>query len=194
MAAVYRLAEVGKFFVMDACSIQNLCASRTFLSKSICAGFEYNIPEYALYEAVYKPLRKPNQTVERQRAVIISQVSEGKIRKAQLSIDDLQEMVALRIEKPGLGKGELACIIYSKNKPLAVLTDDKAAKKFTQRLLGENKAFETAEIVANMVFNRYITDGECVDIINEEKLHNTNMDKPYSEAYQQALRAAVYEK
>ena len=193
MATVYRFKDVRKFVAVDACSIQNICASRTFLVKSICAGFEYNIPEYALYEAVYKPLRQSNKTIERQRAIILGQVSEGKIRKAKLTIDDLQEMLALRSVKPNLGNGELACIVYSKNKPLAVLTDDKAARNYTKKLLGENKAFETAEIVANMVFNHDITDGECMSIISEEKEYNTNMDKPYYEAYQQALRGAMFE-
>ena len=193
MAAVYRYKEVCKYVAVDACSIQNICASRTLLGKSICAGFEYNIPEYALYEAVYKPLRKSNKTIESQRAIIKEQVSEGKIRKAKLSIDDLQEMLALRSVKPNLGNGELACIVYSKNKPLAVLTDDKAARNYTKKLLGENKAFETAEIVASLVFNHDITDGECMDIISEEKQCNTNMDKPYLEAYQQALRGTMFE-
>ena len=193
MAAVYRFKDVCKFVAVDACSIQNICASRTFLGKSIGAGFEYNIPEYALYEAVYKPLRQVNKTIESQRAVLLGYVSKGKIRKAQLTIDDLQEMLVLRSRKPSLGNGELACIVYSKNKPLAVLTDDKAARNFTKRLLGENKAYETAEIVAYMVFNHIITDGECMDIIDEEKQYKTNMDKPYFEAYQQALRGAVFE-
>lgn len=193
MAAVYKFKDVCKFVAVDACSIQNICASRTFLGKSISAGFEYNIPEYALYEAVYKPLRQANKTIETQRAIILGYVSDGKIRKAKLTIDDLQEMLALRSEKPNLGNGELACIIYSKDKPLAVLTDDKAARNYTKRLLGENKAFETAEIVANMVFNHNITDGECMDIINEEKQYKTNMDKPYLEAYRQALRGVAYE-
>lgn len=194
MATVYRFKEICKFVAVDACSIQNICASRTFLSKSISAGFEYNIPEYALYEAVYKPLRQDNKMIESQRAVILRCISEGKIRKAKLTIEDLQELLALRCDKPNLGNGELACIVYSKNKPLAVLTDDKAAMKYTKRMLGENKAFETAEIVANMVFNHIITDGECMDIISEEKQYKTNMDKPYYEAYQQALRGAMYDK
>lgn len=193
MAAVYRFKGVCKFVAADACSIQNICASNTFFSKSISAGFEYNIPEYALYEAVYKPLRQSNRIIESQRAFIIRRVSEGRIRKATLSIDDLQEMLVLRSRKPSLGNGELACIVYSKNKPLAVLTDDKAARNYTKRMLGENKAFETAEIVANMVYNHDISDGECLDIINEEKQHKTNMDKPYFEAYQQALRGAAFE-
>lgn len=193
MAAVYRFKDVCKFFAVDACSIQNICASRTFLGKSISAGFEYNIPEYALYEAVYKPLRQANNIIESQRAIILGQVSEGKIRKVKLTIDDLQEMLMLRGEKPNLGNGELACIVYSKNKPLAVLTDDRAARNYTKKMFGENKAFETAEIVANMVFNHEMTDGECMVIINEEKQNKTNMDKPYLEAYQQALRGAMYE-
>lgn len=193
MAAVYRFKEVCKYVAVDACSIQNICSSRTFLGKSISAGFEYNIPEYTLYEAVHKPLRKSNKTIESQRAIIRRYVSEGKIRQARLTIDDLQEMLALRREKPSLGNGELACIVYSKNKPLAVLTDDKAARNYTKRLLGENKAFETAEIVANMVFNHNLTDGECMDIINEERQKHTNMDEPYLEAYKQALRGAMFE-
>lgn len=193
MAAVYRFKDVCKFVAVDACSIQNICASRTFFGRSISAGFEYNIPEYALYEAVYKPLRQANKTIETQRDIILGYVSDGKIRKAKLTIDDLQEMLALRNEKPNLGNGELACIVYSKDKPLAVLTDDKTARNYTKRLLGENKAFETAEIVANMVFNHNITDGECMDIIREEKQYETNMDKPYLEAYRQALRGMAYE-
>lgn len=103
-------------------------------------------------------------------------------------------MLTLRDNKPNLGNGELACIIYTKNKPLAVLTDDKAARNYSKKILGENKAYETAEIVANMVYNHIITDGECMDIINEERLSNSNMDKPYLEAYNQALRGAMYEK
>ncbi len=194
MATVYRYLDVCRFVAVDACSIQNVCASKTFINKSVSAGFEYNIPEYALYEAVYKPLKQPNEFIRKKRAFILEQVEHGKIHLVKLTLEDLQEMLALRGNKPNLGNGELACIVYSKNKPLAVLTDDKAARNYSKKLLGENKAYETAEIVANMVFNHIITDGECMDIINEERLSNSNMDKPYLEAYNQALRGAMYEK
>ena len=194
MAAVYRFKDVCKYMAVDACSIQNVCASNTFISKTFIAGFEFNIPEYALYEAVRKPLRQANIAIDNRRAFIIKQITTGKIRRAKLTIDDLQKMLELRRDKPGLGKGELACIVYSMNKPLAVLTDDKSARNYTKKLLGENKAFETAEIVANMVFNHIITDDECLDIINEEKQSGTNMDNPYHEAYTQALIGAMYEK
>ena len=194
MATVYRYLDVCRFVSVDACSIQNVCASKTFINKSVSAGFEYNIPEYALYEAVYKPLKQPNEFIRKKRAFILEQVEHGKIHLVKLTLEDLQEMLALRGNKPNLGNGELACIVYSKNKPLAVLTDDKAARNYSKKLLGENKAYETAEIVANMVFNHIITDGECMDIINEERLSNSNMDKPYLEAYNQALRGAMYEK
>ena len=178
MATVYRYANVCRFVAVDACSIQNVCASKTFLNKSVSAGFEYNVPEYAFYEAVYKPLKQPNELIRRKRAFILEQVELGKIHLAKLTLDDLQEMLTLRDNKPNLGNGELACIIYTKNKPLAVLTDDKAARNYSKKILGENKAYETAEIVANMVYNHIITDGECMDIINEERLSNSNMDKP----------------
>lgn len=194
MATVYRYLDVCRFVAVDACSIQNVCASKTFINKSVSAGFEYNIPKYALYEAVYKPLKQPNEFIRKKRAFILEQVEHGKIHLVKLTLEDLQEMLALRGNKPNLGNGELACIVYSKNKPLAVLTDDKAARNYSKKLLGENKAYETAEIVANMVFNHIITDGECMDIINEERLSNSNMDKPYLEAYNQALRGAMYEK
>ena len=194
MATVYRYANVCRFVAVDACSIQNVCASKPFLNKSVSAGFEYNVPEYAFYEAVYKPLKQPNELIRRKRAFILEQVELGKIHLAKLTLDDLQEMLTLRDNKPNLGNGELACIIYTKNKPLAVLTDDKAARNYSKKILGENKAYETAEIVASMVYNHIITDGECMDIINEERLSNSNMDKPYLEAYNQALRGAMYEK
>lgn len=63
MATVYRYANVCRFVAVDACSIQNVCASKTFLNKSVSAGFEYNVPEYAFYEAVYKPLKQPNELI-----------------------------------------------------------------------------------------------------------------------------------
>lgn len=194
MATVYRFADICRFVAVDACSIQNVCASRTFLNKSVSAGFEYNIPEYALYEAVYKPLKQPNDIINRKRAYILEQIEQNKIHVAKLTLDDLQEMLTLRSNKPNLGNGELACIVYSKNKPLAVLTDDKAARNYSKKILGENRAYETAEIVANMVYSHIISDGECMDIINEERQSNSNMDKPYLEAYNQALRGAMYKK
>ena len=194
MATVYRVADICRFVAVDACSIQNVCASRTFLNKSVSAGFEYNIPEYALYEAVYKPLKQPNDIINRKRAYILEQIEQNKIHVAKLTLDDLQEMLTLRSNKPNLGNGELACIVYSKNKPLAVLTDDKAARNYSKKILGENRAYETAEIVANMVYSHIISDGECMDIINEERQSNSNMDKPYLEAYNQALRGAMYKK
>lgn len=194
MATVYRFADICRFVAVDACSIQNVCASRTFLNKSVSAGFEYNIPEYALYEAVYKPLKQPNDIINRKRAYILEQIEQNKIHVAKLTLDDLQEMLTLRSNKPNLGNGELACIVYSKNKPLAVLTDDKAARNYSKKILGENRAYETAEIVANMVYSHIISDGECMDIINEERQSNSNMDKPYPEAYNQALRGAMYKK
>lgn len=179
---------------VDACSIQNICASKTFLNKSVSAGFEYNIPEYALYETVYKPLKQPNESIKEKRAFILEQIEQRKIHLAKLTLDDLQEMLTLRSNKPNLGNGELACIVYSKNKPLAVLTDDKAARNYSKKILGENKAYETAEVFANMVFNHILTDGESMDIINEEIQSNSNMDKSYLEAYNQALRGAMYER
>ena len=194
MAEVYRFTNICRFEVVDACSMQNICASKTFLNKSVSAGFEYRIPEYALYEAVYKPLKKHNELIMRKRFAIVEEINQGKIQLAKLTLDDLQEMLTLRCDKPNLGNGELACILYSKNKPLAVLTDDKAARNYAKKILGEDKAFESAEILANMVFEHHITDGECMDIINEEIQANTNMDKPYLEAYNQALRGAMYEK
>lgn len=194
MAKIYRFTDICRFFAIDACSVQNICASITFLNKSISAGFEYNIPEYALYEAIYKPLRESKEYIIKRRAFILEQINIGKIRRAKLSLDDLQEMLSIRTDKPNLGNGELACIVYSKNKPLAVLSDDKAARNYAKRQLGDNKAFETAEIVANMVFNHFITDGECMDIIKEEQESASNMDKPYLEAYNQALRGVMYEK
>lgn len=194
MATVNRFTDVCRFVAVDACSLQNICASRTFLNKSINAGFEYNIPEYALYEAVYKPLRQPNELISMKRAFILEQIEQGRIHLAKLTLDDLQEMLTLMSNKPNLGKGELVCIVYSKNKPLAVLTDDKAARNYSKKILGEDKAFETAEVFANMVFNHILTDGESMDIINEEKQSNSNMDKPYLEAYKQALRGAMFEK
>lgn len=194
MATVYRFADICRFVAVDACSIQNVCASKTFLNKSVNAGFEYNIPEYALYEAVYKPLKQPNDIINRKRAYILEQIEQNKIHVAKLTLDDLQEMLTLRSNKPNLGKGELACIVYSKNKPLSVLTDDRAARNFSKKILGVNRAYETAEIVAYMVYSHIITDGECMDIINEERQSNSNMDKPYLEAYNQALRGAMYKK
>ena len=193
MATVYRYREICKYLTTDACSIQNICASKTFLRKSISAGFEYSIPEYTFYEAVSKPLKRCNPLIEQQRTVVKEQVEAGRVRLAKLTLDDLQEMSVLREEKPSLGNGELACIVYSKNKLLAVLTDDKTARNYTKRLFGEKKAYETAEIVANMVFTHSITDDECMNIISEEVESRSNMDKPYFEAYQQALRGALFE-
>lgn len=194
MATIYRYCDICRYVAIDACSIQNICASKTLLNKSISASFEYNIPEYALYEAICKPLRQANRAVEERRHLIRLQIELGRIQKAKLTLDDLQEMLVLRSNKPNLGNGELACIVYAKNKPLAVLTDDKTARNYTKRILGDNKAFETAEIVAYMVYNHIISDGECMDIINEEKQSSSNMDKPYYEAYQQALRGAMFDK
>lgn len=194
MTAVYRFIDVCRFVAADACSIQNVCASKTFLNKSVSAGFEYNIPEYALYEAVYKPLKHPDELIREKRAFIMEQVKVGKLRLAKLTLDDLQEMLTLKINKPNLGNGELACIVYSKNKPLAVLTDDKAARNYSKKILGKDRAYETAEIFANMVYNHIITDGECMDIIQEEIQSHSNMDKTFFEAYNQALRGFMYEK
>lgn len=193
MAKVYRFVIEQKFMVVDACSIQNICASSILLCKSLDAGFKYIIPEYALYEAVHKPLKRQDKLIEFQRTVIMRHINNEEIQKVQLTLDDLQEMLELGNDKPNLGRGELACIVYSKNKPLSVLTDDRTARNYTKRLLGDNKAFETAEIVACMVFNHIITDAECMDIIKDEKQNNTNMEIPYYEAYSQALRGAMFE-
>ena len=136
-------------------------------------------------------VRKPILEIFGEEAVSGTSGSERNI----FFIEPLEYLpfVFLREEKPSLGNGELACIVYSKNKLLAVLTDDKTARNYTKRLFGEKKAYETAEIVANMVFTHSITDDECMNIISEEVESRSNMDKPYFEAYQQALRGALFE-
>ncbi len=189
----YNFTNVNKCLAIDACSCQNMFVSPTFINMSLGDRFNYCIPGFTEYELLKKKIKTPTLQIKNRKSLINRIIDGPQIKKAHLTLDDLQELSELRVAKPNLGLGELSCIAYSKNKPLAVLTDDKRARNFAKHNMGDNKAFETAEILANMVYTHCITDGEFSDIINEHMSAGCNMDSTYKDAQQQALYTSCFE-
>lgn len=183
----YNFTNVNKCMAIDSCSCQNMFVSLTFVNRSLEAGFDYCIPGFTEYELLKKRIKTPTVLMMKRRDLIHKILNGPQIKKAYLSLDDLQELSDLRSAKPNLGLGELSCIAYAKNKPLAVLTDDKRARNFAKKSMGNDKAFETADVLANMVYTHSITDAEFDDIIKEHVSAGCNMDNPYKTARCQAL-------
>ena len=183
----FKFKNINKYTVIDACSTVNLISSKMFLSHALNDGFEFNMTRNVEFELVSKPLRRPNKRIEEQREYIKHLLAQKDLIRTSLSIDDLHELAELE-ERKKLGIGELSCIAYAKHKRLTVITDDTDAGNFAEKVLGNDYANNTADLLGNLLYRRIIIDNEYDSLIQEHLNNKGNMKSLYDAVRSIAIR------
>lgn len=177
----------NKYSTIDTCSILNIISSDDFLLATKTAGFSFSYTSFVEYELFYRPCKFSADFISLQREKIKSETVKGFFRKEVLTIDDLQDISILEARK-NLGKGELSSIAFAKKTGLDFTTDDIAARKLGEEILGNNKVMTTPRILGWLYFNRELLETSHPKIIEQHKSNFRSLSKIYEETFFEALR------
>ncbi len=167
------ITEFNLCNVVDTCSVWNILASSKIYSASVEAQCYFSFTKYVEYECLVKPRKSvSNQHLDLCKK-LKSEIINKKIVSYDLTIGDLQEVKLLESRKK-LGLGELSSIAFAKKTNQAFLTDDKAARKLGNEILGRNKVQTTPHLVGHLFFIGILIDSDLKLITSEHESSISN--------------------
>jgi len=191
----FDITKLFLFNVTDSCSVWNILCSPIIFQASIQAGCYFALTNYVSYECLYKK-RNINNDNSLLTAKLKFEISLGRFKNCDISIDDLQEIEILENRKR-LGKGELSSIVFAKKTKQAFLTDDRKARMLAREVLGNEYVQTTPHLVGYCFYKRYLLDGDFSSLITEHKnVLKTNwgdLSSFFQEVYQESMRIRLLE-
>ena len=181
------ITQIKKFSVIDACSIQNILSSNIFSTAVINNGFNFCVTKFVEYEMLYKKSSNLTNEEKEIKNIFSQEMKNGKYECHNLSIEDLQEIEILEARKK-LGKGELSCIAFAKKINQGIMTDDQAARKLGESVLGKPNIQTTPQLLGWLFYKRFLIDSELELIIKEHKSKKRPLEKYFREVYTESLR------
>lgn len=181
------ITKINKFSVIDTCSIQNILSSNTLHTAIINSGFSFCVTKFVEYEMLYKQSSTQSNEEDTIKNIYRQEVSKGKYECHNLSIEDLQEIEILESRKK-LGKGELSIIAFAKKINHGIMTDDQAARKLGESVLGKNKIQTTPQLLGWLFYNRILIDSELEPIIQEHISKKRPLEPYFRKVYLESLR------
>jgi hypothetical protein len=182
-----------KVNVLDACAVLNITSSRTLFTSALGNGFSFCCTQFVHYECLDKP-RTSVITKEQTRLceTIRELISLKRISVHSLPLECLNDIDILQSRKK-LGKGELSSIAFAKNIQHAFLTDDQAARKLGNEVLGEDFVQTTPQLLGYLFFKGHLLDPHKDIIVNEHFSHGRPLRPYFEKAYLMALEYRLKE-
>jgi len=182
------------FNVTDTCSVWNIISSPIIFQATVQAGCYFALTNYVTYECLYKKRKRnyDNLLITKLK----TEISSGRFKNCDISIDDLQELKILENRKK-VGKGELSSIVFAKKTRQAFLTDDRKARSLGVEVLGNEYIQTTPHLVGFFFYKRYLVDAEYSVLIAEHKnsLKGAwgDLSEFYLKAYNESMRIRLME-
>lgn len=175
--------------VTDTCSVWNILSSLTLYTKAQAAGCSFCITGFVKYELLDKPRKKIHDADKELTGRLRQAHTEGKFTVCPCTIDDLQAISSLQLQK-SLGKGELSSIAIAKRINLGFLSDDIKAL----RLSKSEKIIATQDVphlLSWLMFSKGLTDGEANQVISEHISLNRSLKQQLQEAKEHSLQCLL---
>ncbi len=103
---------------------------------------------------MYNPRKNPTPEALELQNIFIKATEDGKVKKYNLELEDLQE-VAILEKRKRLGKGELASIVFAKKTNQAFLTDDQGARKLASEVMNTRLVQTTPHLLGWLFFSTF---------------------------------------
>ena len=172
--------------VLDTCSIWNILSSRLVLNSALQNKVHFSITQFVEYECLRKPRAEVSKADAELKTRLERAVADRHVKVCSLSIDDLQHIDVLERRKR-LGRGELSSIVFARQISNSIVTDDQAARRFAEEILGTEFVQTTPHLVGWMFYQGFLTDGSLQEIIAEHQY----FDRPLEKYFRQVFLAAM---
>jgi len=169
--------------------VWNILSSLTLYTKAQAAGCSFCITGFVKYELLDKPRKKIHDADKELTGRLRQAHTEGKFTVCPCTIDDLQAISSLQLQK-SLGKGELSSIAIAKRINLGFLSDDIKAL----RLSKSEKIIATQDVphlLSWLMFSKGLTDGEANQVISEHISLNRSLKQQLQEAKEHSLQCLL---
>lgn len=175
---------------VDTCAVWNILSSKKLSLAAFSSGPTFIITPMVNYECIHKPRKQ--ETAEQQE---LKSRFHAAIKRKKLSIQhcELDDLITIARQAPKkLSSGELSCIAMSyKLNTIAVMTDEKLAKKFAEESLGL-RVETTPKLYGWLLYKRILNDADHHDVIKEhEILERRPLTEFFNKAYETALQYQV---
>jgi predicted nucleic acid-binding protein len=174
----------------DTCSIWNLLSSKTLLSIARQVGCDFLLTEYVVYECLVKPRSSEGAQEAALKSSLVAERTAGRFSTYRLSVEDLQDLSRLH-QIRRLGRGELTSIVLAEKFRIAFLTDDKAARKLGNTVLGSDRTQTVPHLVAWLTYEGHILDGEKAAIVQEHAQMGRPLAKHIENGHLMGLQARL---
>lgn len=182
------VTEFHLYNIIDSCSVWNILSSSRLYSACNDAKCSFCFTAFVEYECLLKPRKLITEIDLKLRELLRKERARGKFTKCNITIGDLQEIQLLENRKK-LGMGELSSIAFAKKTSLAFLTDDKTARNFADKILGNKRVQTTPHLAGFLFYSRILVDSD-LDLIIEQ--HNSSVAHKWGQL-DEFLRSVYHE-
>ena len=187
------VAEIGKWPIVDTCSVWNLLSSNVFVRTCVSQSFEFSITEFVLYECLYKPRKVPSDADLELMRRLREARTRDQFRTVKLTVDDLQDVARLRMRRR-VSKGELSSIAFARRAVMNFQTDDQGARKLAIEELPFGSVQTTPHVLGWLFFHGKLADHELRIIIEEHEQVDRPLRKYLEQIYAEAMRCRLMER
>lgn len=172
--------------VLDTCSIWNILSSKVILHSALQKNVHFSMTQFVEYECLRKPRSKSTRSDLELKSRLEKAISDGHFKVFALSISDLQHLDVLERRKR-LGRGELSTIVFARKIYQSIITDDQAARKFAQEILGSEMVQTTPHLVGWMFYHGVLIDSSLQEIISEHNGFSRPLERFFHQVYMSAM-------
>ncbi|MEO5336627.1 MAG: hypothetical protein H7841_07020 [Magnetospirillum sp. WYHS-4] len=177
---------------IDTCAVWNILCSRTLNSATKGQNRHFVLADYVRYECLVK--RRSNGKSEIEASMqrqLSAELEEGRSFSVhQLAVGDLLELVTAVGSPRRFDKGEFAALALARKLNNGFLTDDRAAKRVGESVVGTALVRTTPHLVGWLVFAGCLVDGDIPTIIKDNKVFrgdNGHLGQFIQKSYEHAL-------
>jgi len=175
--------------VTDTCAIWHLVGSPTLFRAARQGTVSFVITSTVFYECFVKSRgRRATAQREEMRKRLRAYIDKGQVRRMNLGIDDLQDIITLARQRKcdkRLGQGELSCAALARQMGKAVLTDNKKDFAAIDRL-ADGRLQTTPRLLGWLYVEGHIADSDVEHVRREHQKSGGQMSKIYKQAHYEA--------
>jgi predicted nucleic acid-binding protein len=152
--------------ITDTCSVWNILCSRVLTSAAKSKGHQFILTDYIHYECLVKKRKRPSDLDQDLQKRLRSELTTSQNFSVQtLGVDDLLFLAAYPGVLKQLDRGELSALALAQKLRKGFLTDERAARKAAESVLGLAQVRTVPHLVGWLVYGGHLTDSDIPQII-----------------------------
>ncbi len=183
-----RIDRIEKLAVTDTCAVWNLLSSTLLYSTCTSKGFVFALTSFVVYECLHRRRKTRTPASDELRRRLMEARARAEFNSVSISVDDLQEVIALNPKRKLRSMGELSALVFAKRVGLAFQTDDQGARRLAAQTLPLERVQTTPHVLAWLFFEGHLLDGDLATIVEEHERLERPLRPHFENLHAEAVR------